>query len=77
MNRNMGTVDKAMRILFAATVGILYVMGVINGIPAAIVGGLAGIMVLTSLVGFCPLYLPIGLSTVKKEKTPSAETASD
>jgi len=67
MKRNMGTIDKSIRILFAAAVAVLYFAGAINGTAAIVLGGLAAIMVVTSLVGFCPLYVPMGLSTRKKE----------
>ncbi len=68
MKRNMGTIDKSIRVLFAAAVAILVLSGAVSGVAAVVLGSLAAIMVLTSLVGFCPLYLPIGLSTRKKEK---------
>jgi O-antigen/teichoic acid export membrane protein len=76
MKTNMGTVDKSIRILFAAAVAILYLTGMIGGVLAVVLGGLAGIMVLTSVIGFCPLYLPIGLSTKKEGRTPAHESGT-
>jgi len=67
MKKNMGTVDKVIRILVAVIVLVLYFTHVISGTLAVILLILAGILVLTSLVGLCPLYLPLGLSTRKKE----------
>jgi hypothetical protein len=67
MKKNMGTIDKAIRILVAAVFVILYLTHVISGTVAIILLILAGIFVITSLIGFCPLYLPFGLSTRKKE----------
>ena len=66
MKTNMGVIDKAVRVLFAAVVGILYAVNAISGTPAVVLGILAAIMVVTSLIGFCPLYVPVGLSTKKK-----------
>jgi len=63
----MGTVDKVIRILVAVIVLVLSFTHVISGTLAVILLILAGIFVLTSLVGLCPLYLPLGLSTRKKE----------
>lgn len=67
MKKNMGTIDRAIRVLVAVTVGVLYFMGQITGTAALILGILAGVFVLTSLVGSCPLYLPMGLSTRGQE----------
>ena len=66
MKRNMGTIDKSIRILVAAAVAVLCFTGAVSGTAAIVLGALAAIMVLTGAVGFCPLYLPIGLSTRKK-----------
>ncbi len=63
----MGTVDKVIRVLVAVVVLILYFTHVISGTLAIILIILAVVFVATSLLGFCPLYLPFGLSTRKKE----------
>lgn len=67
MKKNMGTTDKAIRILIAVVILALYFTNVISGTLAVILLILAGVFVLTSLIGTCPLYLPFGLSTTKKE----------
>lgn len=67
MKRNMGTVDKVIRILVAVVVVILYFTHVISGVLALVLLVLSAIFVVTSLLSFCPLYLPFGLSTKKKE----------
>jgi hypothetical protein len=67
MKKNMGTIDKVVRILIAAVVVILYFTHIINGTLGIILLVLAAVFVLTSVLGFCPLYLPLGLSTKKKE----------
>ena len=68
MKKNMGTMDKLIRVFIAAVIGIIYFMGLINGITAIILIVLAGVFLLTSLISTCPLYLPFGISTIKKEK---------
>ena len=68
MKQNMGTIDKIIRVILAVVVGLLYFTGQITGTAAVILGVLAVIFVLTSAIGFCPLYAPFGLSTMKKEK---------
>ena len=67
MKKNMGTIDKVIRILVAVVVAVLYFTHVISGTLGIILLALAAIFVVTSLISFCPLYLPFGLSTRKKE----------
>jgi hypothetical protein len=67
MKKNMGPLDKALRVLFAAVVAILYFAGVINGILAFILLLLALVFIITSLISFCPLYPLFKINTRKKE----------
>jgi len=67
MKNNMGTIDKVIRILVAVVVVVLYFTHIISGVLAIILLALSAIFVVTSLISFCPLYLPLGLSTRKKE----------
>ncbi|MCB0719384.1 MAG: DUF2892 domain-containing protein [Bacteroidetes bacterium] len=67
MKKNMGSVDRIVRVLFAVIVAILYFTGNISGTAAIILGVLAVVFVLTSAVGSCPLYIPLGLSTTGKK----------
>ena len=67
MKKNMGTVDKVIRILVAVVVVILYFTNVISGTLAIILLALSAIFVVTSILGICPLYMPLGLSTKNKE----------
>jgi hypothetical protein len=67
MKKNMGLIDKVVRILIALVVIALYFANVITGTLAIILLVFAGVFILTSLLGFCPLYLPFGLNTGKKE----------
>lgn len=66
MKSNMGTIDKVVRILAAVIVGVLYFTNIISGTVAIVLLVFAGIFILTSLVSFCPLYWPFGISTRKK-----------
>ncbi len=68
MKRNMGTLDRALRTFVVAPVAIVmglavFGIGSVLGIVALVV---AGIMLTTSAVGFCPLYTPFGVSTQKR-----------
>jgi hypothetical protein len=68
MKKNMGTVDKSIRILIAAAIAVLFFTNVITGTLGYVLLALAVIFVVTSLIGFCPLYLPLGISTCKKKE---------
>lgn len=68
MKKNMGNADKTVRILIAVVIGILYFTNVISGTLGLILLILAAVFVLTSLVSFCPLYAPLGISTCKVKK---------
>jgi hypothetical protein len=67
MKKNVGTIDKVIRILIAVVVVVLYFTHVISGVLAIILLVLAAILVVTSLFSLCPIWLALGLSTRKKE----------
>lgn len=67
MKANMGSADRAIRIIVAIVVGILAYMEVISGTVALILIAIAAIFILTSMISFCPLYWPFKISTKKKE----------
>ncbi len=68
MKPNMGTIDKVIRILVAIVIILLYLTHQLSGTSAIVLLIVAGIFILTSVIGFCPLYWPFHISTVKKEK---------
>lgn len=68
MKKNMGAADKAVRILIAVIIAILYYTNIISGTVALVLGILAIVFVVTSFISFCPLYLPFGINTSKKKK---------
>ena len=63
MKKNMGSADRIIRSLLATTAIILYVTGIITGPLGIGLMVLSGVLLLTSLVSFCPLYTLIGLNT--------------
>ncbi len=66
MKKNMGTVDRIIRIMVAVAIAILYFTNQISGIAAIILLVLAGIFILTSFISFCPLYILFKINTDKK-----------
>jgi len=67
MKKNMGTADRIIRVIIAAIIAVLYFTGIIPGTLGVILLILAGVFVLTSLISFCPLYAPFGISTCKNK----------
>lgn len=63
MKKNMGTVDRALRTLLAVGVGVLIGTGTLSGTLAIVLGVFAVVFLLTSFVGFCPLYAPFDWSS--------------
>jgi hypothetical protein len=68
MKKNMGTADRIFRLTAAIAVGVLYGLNLISGTVAIVLGVVAIAFLATSLIGWCPLYLPFGLSTCKTKK---------
>ena len=66
MKKNMGIVDRTIRLLVGVIIAALYFTNQISGVVAIIMGVLAVIFILSSLMAWCPLYMPIKLSTLKK-----------
>lgn len=66
MKKNLGVIDKVVRILIAVVLVVLYFTHTITGTFGIILLILSGILVLTSIIGICPLYVPFGLSTGRK-----------
>jgi hypothetical protein len=63
MRRNMGTLDRIIRIAIAIFIGILYFTHHISGTAAIVLGIIAIAFILTSFLGTCPIYMPFGIST--------------
>jgi hypothetical protein len=66
MKKNMGTVDKTIRLIVAIVLAGLYFSNIVTGTVGLILVILGAVFVLTSLISFCPLYFPFGINTCKK-----------
>jgi len=63
MKANVGIYDQGVRTLLAIAIAALYYFKVIDGVVAQVLLIIAGIFVLTSLFGFCPLYKLLHINT--------------
>jgi len=65
MKKNMGGLDKVIRVVLALVAGLLVYFEVVEGALAYILLTITGVFVLTSLVGFCPLYGIFGINSCR------------
>lgn len=56
MKTNVGIYDQALRTLLAVAIAALFYFKAIEGTTAQVLLVIAGVLVLTSLFGFCPIY---------------------
>lgn len=68
MKKNMGGLDRILRLIIAVAVVALYYFNVIEGTLAYVLMALAGVFVLTSFVSFCPLYALFRVNSCRLKK---------
>lgn len=68
MKRNMGLPDRIVRIVLATIAPVLYFADIVSGTLAMVLLVISGILLVTSLFRFCPLYVPFGINTNKESK---------
>ena len=64
MKKNMGSTDRTVRMV----AGIAFILGALfltTGALDIILYVFSGIFIVTSIIGFCPLYVPFGINTNK------------
>ena len=67
MKANMGSLDKAIRIIIAIAFAMLYITKTVEGTAAIVLLLVGGVFLLTSIVSFCPLYTLLGLNSNSKK----------
>ncbi|KYP13667.1 DUF2892 domain-containing protein [Flavihumibacter sp. CACIAM 22H1] len=68
MKKNMGGTDRLLRIIAAIVLGYLYFSGTVTGTAGLVLAIIGAVFMLTSLVGFCPLYTVLGWNTCTTKK---------
>jgi ABC-type phosphate/phosphonate transport system permease subunit len=66
--RNVGTLDRVIRTFPTVIVAYLYFAGLISGWIGLILGVLALMLLLTSILGSCSIYYFLGFSTCPLSK---------
>lgn len=67
MKKNIGNIDKIIRLFGATVIAWLYFGNIISGTFGIVLLVAAGMLLLTSMVSFCPLYTLFGFSTCSLE----------
>ena len=67
MKANMGSLDKAIRVILAIVFAMLYITKTVEGTAGLVLLVLGGVFLLTSIISFCPLYTFLGMNTCKKK----------
>ncbi len=67
MKKNMSSLDRIIRVAIAALFAYLYFGGIVTGTQGIVLVVLGAVFLLTSFIGFCPLYVPFKFSTKKSE----------
>jgi hypothetical protein len=67
MKKNLGTIDRTIRILAAIAIGVFLYTGALAGTVGIIGGVVAALLLLTGTVSFCPLYAALKITTRKAE----------
>ncbi len=68
MKKNIGVTDKWIRTILAVIGIVLYLTKVAAGTLGIIVLIIALILLLTSVINFCPIWALLGIKTTPKEK---------
>ncbi|MBW6455899.1 MAG: DUF2892 domain-containing protein [Trueperaceae bacterium] len=63
MVRNESNTDRILRAIVGAALLIAWIAGWLSGAWAAVLGIVGLVLVATAIVGFCPLYRVLGIST--------------
>jgi len=67
MKKNINSADRIIRVIIAAVIALLYFTNTITGTSGIVLVSAAGILLLTSVINFCPLYFILGISTAPKK----------
>jgi hypothetical protein len=68
MKKNIGNLDRIVRIILAVVFAALYFMQVITGTIGLILLITGGVLLATALIDFCPLYKILGINTIPPEE---------
>ena len=69
MKRNISAFDRVFRVIDAAVIALLFFTHILTGTLAVILMVFAAIFILTGIIGVCPLYKLLGISSCSRKQT--------
>ncbi len=66
MNKNIGKIDKIIRIVAAVIISMIYITEAVPGVLGFILLTIGGVLLVTAIVDFCPLYKLLKFKGIKK-----------
>jgi len=66
MKVNESGLDRVIRVIVGIALIVLYLFGVLSGTLGIVLTVVGAILLITGLVGFCPLYALLKIQTSKK-----------
>ncbi len=69
MKKNMGNIDRIIRVIAAIVFSVLYFTGTVTGTVGLVLVILGAVFLATSFISFCPLYTLVGVNTCEKKKS--------
>ena len=68
MKKNMGSTDRFIRIFIAVALLTTFYTDTVTGTLGYVMAAIAGVLILTTFISFCPLYTLFGINTCKINK---------
>ncbi|WP_339656530.1 DUF2892 domain-containing protein [uncultured Maribacter sp.] len=68
MKKNMGSTDRFIRIFIAVALLTTFYTDTVTGTLGYVMAAIAGVLILTTFISFCPLYTLFGINTCKIKK---------
>ncbi len=63
VKKNVGIVDRIIRVALVVPAALFGVLGVVSGVWLVVLGVVAGVILITGVVGHCPVYHLFGWKT--------------
>ena len=68
MKKNMGSIDRIVRVLLAIIISILFFTNVVSGTLGVVLLVIGGVFIATSFINSCPLYSILGINSCPVKK---------
>lgn len=68
MKKNMGNLDRIVRVILSIVFAVLFFTGTVSGAMGTLLLVAGGVFLATSVISFCPLYTLLGINTCSVKK---------